>query len=250
MELFAVGKSALTVKHGLHTHEAWEIVSNVEGSGCFQLEDGTVPFDSKTVVCIPPHVVHAKFSEEGFRDLWIQLSDFPLSEKTKPTFLTDDADGNISALIHVLYSVRLAKVPNYNMVSDVLLDSVQQLILSRLASKKMDPAVERIANEIIHHFQDPMFSLEECLSESGYCPDHMRRLFRSQTGKTPQEYLFEQRIKTAKKLLNARNISNYSVTEICTMVGFNDVSYFSRVFKRATGIAPSDYAEQDTGKLS
>lgn len=244
MELFAVGQSALTVKHGLHTHEFWEIVSNVEGHGEFQSENEWIPFDSKSVVCIPPHVAHAKCSDEGFRDLWIQLSDFPLAEKTKPTVLTDDADGNISALIRVLYSIRLAKVPNYHTVSDALLDSVQQLILSRLASKKMDPVVEKIANEIIHHFQDPSFSVEECLSESGYCPDHMRRLFRAQIGKTPQDYLSEQRIKTAKKLLSTRNVSNYSVTEICTMTGFNDVGYFSRVFKRATGVAPSEYTEQ------
>ena len=244
MDILLAGKSALTVTHGLHFHETWEIISNIEGQGVFEFDGDLVPFDSKTIVCIPPHVSHAKHSDEGFRDIWVQLSDFPSLDPTKPTFLNDDSDQNISSLINILYSIRYSKIPNYKDISDTLVESIQQLILSRLERKQIDPRVEQIMNSIIHHFQDPGFSLEECLACHGYCADHMRRIFREQIGKTPQEYLNDIRIKTAKKLLSSRHVSNYSVTDICTMVGFGDISYFSRIFKRATGIAPSEYFEK------
>ena len=109
----------------------------------------------------------------------------------------------------------------------------------------MDPRVDAIIQQIIHHIQDPNFSLDKCLSNGGYCSDHMRRLFREQTGKTPQEYLKHLRVKAAKRLLASRERSNYSITEICTMVGFNDISYFSRVFKKTTGYPPSEYLEKE-----
>ena len=109
----------------------------------------------------------------------------------------------------------------------------------------MDPRVDAIIQQIIHHIQDPNFSLDECLSNWGYCSDHMRRLFREQTGKTPQEYLKLLRIKAAKRLLASQSLSNYSITEICTMVGFNDISYFSRVFKKTTGYPPSEYLKKE-----
>jgi transcriptional regulator GlxA family with amidase domain len=93
----------------------------------------------------------------------------------------------------------------------------------------------------VHNFHDPDFSIDEALTEHGYCADHMRRLFREQVGKTPQEYLSALRIRSAKKLLASRAVSNYSVSEISNMTGFSNVSYFSRAFKLATGMPPSLY---------
>ena len=244
MSILISGKSALTYTHATHHHTTWEIIANVEGDGVLEIGEDTVPFDNRTIVCIPPHVEHAKTSQNGYRDIWLWLSDFPLLDHTAPTVLSDDSEHNIASLMNILYSVRQEKAPNYKVVAESLLDSIQQLILSRLERKQIDPRIEEIVHSIIHHFQDPAFSLDECLSQKGYCSDHMRRLFREQIGKTPHEYLAYMRIKSAKKLLSSRKISNYSVSEICTMVGFQDVSYFSRIFKKATGISPSEYFEE------
>ncbi len=244
MSILISGKSPLQHTHATHCHETWEIISNVEGEGILEFDGLSVPFDSRTIVCIPPNVAHAKYSDTGFRDIWFWCSEFPALDPTKPTVFTDDSEHNITSLMNILYSVRHEKVPNYKVVAESLLDSIQQLILSRLERKQIDPRVEEIVHTIIHHFQDPAFSLDECLSKNGYCSDHMRRLFREQIGKTPHEYLSYMRIKAAKKLLTSRKVSNYSVGEICTMVGFHDVSYFSRIFKKATGISPSEYFEE------
>lgn len=243
LSILISGKSALSHSHVTHHHQTWEIIANVEGEGVLEIAGEAIPFDSRTVVCIPPGVEHAKYSKEGYRDIWLWSSDFSILDSLEPIVLTDDSEHNITALMNILYSVRQEKVPNYKVIAESLFDSIQQLILSRLERKQIDPRIEEIIHTIIHHFHDPSFSLDDCLSRNGYCSDHMRRLFREQIGKTPHEYLAYLRIKSAKKLLSSRKISNYSVGEICTMVGFQDVSYFSRIFKKATGVPPSEYVE-------
>ena len=241
MKHLIVGKSALTLNHRSHEHDMWEIIANTKGNGYFTFGDTRRPFREGSIVCIPPGIPHEKDSREGFLDIWIQLSDFPALDKTKPTFVNDDASGNIISLINILYSVQYSRIPSRDTVKESLLDSIQQLILARITKGRPDPGVEAIMNRIVHNFHDPAFSIDKCLSSGGYCADHMRRLFREQVGKTPREYLTYLRVKSAKKLLAARKSSNYSVADICSMVGFSDVSYFSRVFKKETGISPGEY---------
>lgn len=247
MKHLIVGKSKLTFTHHEHEHESWEIIVNTCGNGYFTFGEVRRQFREGTIVCIPPGIPHQKESEDGFLDLWIQLSDFPTIDRTKPTFITDDSAKNITSLVNILYSVQYARIANRDSVKESLTDSIRQLILSRISKSKTDPQVEAVMNRIVEGFHDPAFSIDACLSLGGYCTDHMRRLFCEQVGKTPGEYLTYLRIKTAKKLLAARKSSNYSVADICSMVGFNDVSYFSRVFKKETGTTPGKYLGDETG---
>lgn len=244
MRILLSGKSPLQMSHEMHNHDTWEIIANIEGNGHLQFEDRSILFDENTVVCIPPGVTHAKYSETGFRDLWIQASDFPDLDCKKPILFNDDAERSITSLINILYSAQYGNTPNRKSVVDSLWDSIQAMILSRIEYRETDSRVEEIANKILQSFQDPDFSVDDCLSLGGYCPDHMRRLFRHHFGKTPHEYLSELRIKAAKKLLTSRGTSNYSVSQISHMAGFHDVAYFSRIFKKATGVPPGKYFEK------
>jgi transcriptional regulator GlxA family with amidase domain len=69
-------------------------------------------------------------------------------------------------------------------------------------------------------------------------PDHLRRLFRETTGRTPLYYLSELRVAEAKRLLKD---SGLGVKQVAERVGIPDPYYFSRVFKKVTGWRPSAY---------
>lgn len=76
------------------------------------------------------------------------------------------------------------------------------------------------------------------LSEyAGVSISYLGNIFRSVTGKSPIDYLIEIRIIMAKNLLR----DGLSVTETSALVGFNDIYYFSRVFKKREGICPSEF---------
>ena len=68
---------------------------------------------------------------------------------------------------------------------------------------------------------------------------YLRKLFQNLFGVSPIVYIRNLKIEYAKELLLS---AEYSVTEIAMMTGFNDAAYFSREFKKATGISPNGYA--------
>ena len=60
---------------------------------------------------------------------------------------------------------------------------------------------------------------------------------------TPKAYLNNLRIKKAKELLLDKKVK-YNVKQTAVACGFNDQYYFSRMFKRATGLSPDRYKRQ------
>jgi len=75
---------------------------------------------------------------------------------------------------------------------------------------------------------------------------NFNRRFKSATGKTPIEYVQELRIYHARELLKN---SNLSVAEICERVGYQDMAYFSALFKRMTQTTPGNFRKSVRGKL-
>ncbi len=84
-------------------------------------------------------------------------------------------------------------------------------------------------------------TLQETAQQAGYAPSYFSRIFREETGKTFKEYLNEIRVEQSKKLLLA---GKQSISEICTMTGFSDQSYFCKTFRRLTGSTPDNFRKR------
>ena len=81
-----------------------------------------------------------------------------------------------------------------------------------------------------------------CLS-----PDYLSRIFRQETGISFHQYLNNVRITKAKELIRTTALR---LTDISQMVGYDDQSYFTKVFKRTAGIAPGEYVKKYRGASS
>lgn len=81
-------------------------------------------------------------------------------------------------------------------------------------------------------------TLNEMAEYNNISSFYLSRLFAKETGKTFVDYLNEIRIEKAKALLKE---NNYKYYEIADMVGIKDAHYFSKIFKKYTGLTPSDY---------
>jgi len=67
------------------------------------------------------------------------------------------------------------------------------------------------------------------------------RNFKQVTMKSPMQYILAVRINNAVSLLES---TDYNVTEISAIVGYDNPLYFSRIFKKQKGLSPSDYRKK------
>ena len=64
------------------------------------------------------------------------------------------------------------------------------------------------------------------------------RNFKQVTNQSPMQYILSIRIANAVSLLET---TDYNVTEISTIVGYDNPLYFSRIFRKQKGISPTEY---------
>jgi AraC-like DNA-binding protein len=81
----------------------------------------------------------------------------------------------------------------------------------------------------------------------GLGPFNFSRKFHAAFGLTFREYVLRARINEARRLLVTGNLS---VTGVAYSVGFNDGSHFARMFRRYTGLLPSDYRDSDLARVT
>ncbi len=84
-------------------------------------------------------------------------------------------------------------------------------------------------------------TLEDLAQHARLSPSHYSAMFRRVTGYAPVTFFLRQKMLKAGEILRTQN---RKVVEIATLLGFDDPYYFSRLFKRIHGQAPSHYGKQ------
>lgn len=92
------------------------------------------------------------------------------------------------------------------------------------------------------HYSEEI-TLENIAEQVNISPQYFSKLIKKNTGFNFIDWLSILRVKKAKELLSN---SNYTVKEVCFMVGYKDPNYFSRIFKKRIGITPSEYIKNRT----
>ncbi|MCT2196383.1 response regulator [Paenibacillus sp. p3-SID1389] len=87
-------------------------------------------------------------------------------------------------------------------------------------------------------------SLQQVAAYVHLHPSHLSELFKKETGSTFGDYVTALRMRRAMELLA---VSPAKVSEIAGLTGYEDVKYFSRLFKKHTGKTPSEFREEAPG---
>ena len=96
----------------------------------------------------------------------------------------------------------------------------------------------------IRHFQEnyhTMLSIDAYAASRGMSTSWFIRGFRELTGVTPMRYILALRITNAQSLLEN---TDYPISEISRIVGYDDQLYFSRLFKKQNGVSPTEFRRQ------
>ena len=92
----------------------------------------------------------------------------------------------------------------------------------------------------IHQNYDRTFSLQEITQAVGVSKSYFSQIFRDEMGLSLWDYLNRFRVQKARELLRATSLP---ITEIALRVGFDDFSYFGRVFSKQCGCSPRAYRQ-------
>lgn len=133
---------------------------------------------------------------------------------------------------HLLAKSKLMEIFSYYVMNI----NVDEIIFKNLSSiEKLSKILAYIDSHIEHNI-----TIHE-LAEIAYMhPNYFIRLFKQQIGVPPIQYIARKKIEKAKELLIS---TQASVGEIAHDLGFSDLYYFSKQFKKNVGLTPSEYRQ-------
>ncbi|MBQ6946541.1 MAG: helix-turn-helix transcriptional regulator [Clostridia bacterium] len=248
----------------LHWHKELEIVRVLEGqldlfvgNVCHRLSAGDVAFVNckclhrgeptdciyECIVCDLSMMV--KKNNELFSAYIepIGLSDRMISDvlpHTSPSFTA----------AHRLFEILTKQIPYYELdTMSALFDLFTKLyqgdhIQKRIAAEKNIAQTNRIAELIkwIDHNHAEHITLPLLAGQFGLSPNYICRIFKEYTGKTLMEYVNAVRI---EHVCHDLKWGQKNITEAALNNGFNDISYFCKVFKKHVGISAGQYLKEN-----
>ena len=103
--------------------------------------------------------------------------------------------------------------------------------------------LKAVKDDILRNLANETLSIGAVAERHGVSPRYIQRLF-EETGATFTEYLVAERLARAHRLVSDPRVNGRTLTEIAFGVGFSDLSYFNRAFRRRFGATPSDVRAQ------
>ena len=228
------------IQYPMHTHKNYEIMLYLDGKGYMRTELGNIPFETGTIVIVPPNIKHGSISENGFRNISIE-GDFEAYFRfdTVKSF-EDNESQEGKTLTEMIYENRYG---NDTYLASLCTAYVCFLMQRFELDSAMQRSVKKITDEISQNAFDSQIDLALILSQSGYSEDYVRSCFKKITGKTPSEFLTDIRIKHACFLIDIYK-NKISLSEISERCGYLDYIHFSKKFKLVTGMSPREYRNQ------
>lgn len=253
----------------LHWHDEMELVVIHKGRGRVSVNFQTETVFAGDIVMILPGQLHSisgldTYAMEyenilflpsmlisGAPDLCAENYILPLTkaELSADTFLTPARSyyPEISSCIREIDHLCSARPTGYQLavkgwlfqfLFHLVCHQKEQTSFTRSQTKHLEK-MKRILSYIEAHFSEPI-SVEKVAELTYYSKSHFMNFFKTYTGKGFTEYLNDYRLARAAEMLRATDLS---LLEIAARSGFENLSYFNRMFKRKYGISPGKYRD-------
>ena len=261
----------LSQEHSLsiHWHDRMEIIIIREGCGIISIDLELVPVHKGDICIVLPNQLHAATAQSGGL-LKLEIIHFPLSMLTNSN-TEDDTLRYFQPLEKGEQVIPWLVTPDYLWYPafSQCLEEMTQLhtyyptayplaiksklfqlfyilfynepkVMPKSRPQKSVQKTKQIISYITEHYREPL-TMEQMARVCGFSESHFMKFFKSTIGITFTECLNNYRLSRAYALLPA---SDASISEVAAACGFDNTSYFNRLFKRKYGITPTSLRQQ------
>ena len=237
-----------------HFHDFFELYYLLDGERLHMIEGETYHFTANDFVLFPPHIMHYSYGEKDmpFKRIVLYftsdlITDEDVRQKLleKVTIFTTQSL-KASSILPLLQDLT-RELDSPGKYHDAFISNqLNRLLLSILrlefkAAKSIPKTRSAQAVDYIHiHYMDDI-SVNQLAEMLYISPYHLCHEFKNATGKTIIQYLNTTRILHAQRLMLE---TDYNITRISREVGFSNLTHFNRIFKKVTGVNPSEKKKQ------
>ena len=250
----------------LHRHDAWELLYVVRGHGNRTAGDTLQPFEAGDVTLLPPSMLHrwefapdsadenghirylmVAFSHafvlrciDTFPEIRHRLADIPFPENAL-NFGAESSRTIRRMLMRANETDELGRLSEMLRLLPFIFTSSDRTLAGKpMRIEREVRRMQQIHIYVMRHYARPI-PLQEIAAEAGMNRSAFCAYFKRHKGMTFSQFVTRYRLNTACRLLEQ---SQRQVSEICYMVGFNDLPHFVRVFTRTVGVSPSKYRKR------
>lgn len=226
-----------------HTHKCYELIYYYSGCGCCRLGDRAWEYNAGDYVLVPPDMLHDDNHREPCRLYCIGFS-IARGDSDLPCGVFSDRGGRIRRYLDLIGAEFKSRQMEYISVAhNCLNNAIVEILRANSPAVSVSSSTDVIERAI--NYMNQNFNTEitpQTLAEiTNYSYDRFRHIFRHAMGISPQKYIFDKRMETAKRMLSSTSLS---VTEIAQKCGFTSPSLFSKQFKEKTDLSPSQFRKQ------
>ncbi len=223
-----------------HIHDTFNIALVIDQVFTVKLPDKIIHAPIGTLSITNPNEVHATPCEKkignSFSTFYISPEILKKINKDRPVFFEDKTIYNTS-IFEELYHLSL----NHNnlniQLEDSLLRILSELVKKYAQSENFKAKEISLIKQFIENDALMKFSLDRISAKFGMDKYKFLRLFKKETGLTPNNYVISHRISHCKKLL----LTEDDLLGIALETGFYDATHLCKHFKRLTGVTPMEY---------
>ncbi len=219
-----------------HQIKFHELTFLLDGKMSYHIDGEKYDMVSGDIVYLPPGSIRQRNIGNGHND-YISINFYANKRIALQSHISNGITEEIKLLLAYL-DTEQRNPTNINLKKmNYLLEAMIMQIFDNIMASSKTSLSTQISNYLICHYSERI-SLEDISKETFFSVAYCESEFRKAFGKSIINYLIDIRIAEAKKLLNDTSLP---CSTISSMVGFDDASYFSRVFKKRIGCSPLKY---------
>lgn len=231
-----------------HRHNFYSLVWFTEGSGFYVIDMEEYEIKPNRIFLVSPKQVHNWDYSENSKG-YILVCDTTLASELDLNYITPYIDiKDRSQFLKDIFGHLLEEVEHNDNITFTNIKSGISYLYSLLLRFTSEASIHKITLDITISqlkqlvFDNPRYiRIEEYAEQLNISEDNLNTICKNITGLSAKQYILDLKITEAKRLII---YTTDNMNEISFSLGFEDSSYFSRIFKKKTAFSPSDFLKK------